>query len=61
MYRSGIKQEFIRHDTLQQNCMVDRLIRSVKEPCLRFHNVVSLYEASQALRAWFRYKKEWHS
>lgn len=38
VYRYGIKQEFIRPHTPQQNGMVERLIRSVKEQCLWLHN-----------------------
>ena len=55
VYRYGIKQEFIRPHTPQQNGMVERLIRSVKEQCLWLHNFESLEEARQALRAWFGY------
>jgi len=55
VYRYGIKQEFIRPHTPQQNGMVERLIRSVKEQCLWLHNFDSLEEARQALKAWFGY------
>ena len=55
VYRYGIKQAFIRPHTPQQNGMVERLIRSVKEQCLWLHNFESLEEARQALRAWFGY------
>lgn len=58
VYRYGIKQEFIRPHTPQQNGMVERLIRSVKEQCLWLHNFTSLDEARQALRKWFRYYNE---
>ena len=58
VYRYGIKQEFIRPHTPQQNGMVERLIRSVKEQCLWLHNFASLEEARQALGAWFRYYNE---
>jgi len=55
VYRYGIRQEFIRPHTPQQNGMVERLIRSVKEQCLWLHNFDSLEEARQALKAWFGY------
>ena len=42
VYHYGIRQEFIRPHTPQQNRMVERLIRSVKEQCLWPHNFVSL-------------------
>ena len=58
VYGYGIKQEFIRPHTPQQNGMVERMIRSVKEQCLWLHNFASLDEARQALGAWFRYYNE---
>ena len=58
VYRYGTRQEFIRPYTPQQNGMVERLIRSVKEQCLWLHNFASLEEARQALGAWFRYYNE---
>lgn len=58
VFRYGIKQEFIRPHTPQQNGMVERLIRSVKEQCLWLHNFASLDEAREALGAWFRYYNE---
>ena len=53
--RYGLKQEFIRPQTPQQNGMVERLIRTVKEQCLWLHNFASLDEARQALGKWFAY------
>ncbi len=61
VYRYGIKQEFIQPHTPQQNGMVERLIRSVKEQCLWLHNFASLDEARQALGVWFRYYNEQRS
>ncbi|WP_223177880.1 integrase core domain-containing protein [Pseudohalioglobus sediminis] len=58
VYRYGIKKEFIRPHTPQQNGMMERLIRSVKERYLWLHNFASLDEARQALGAWFRYYNE---
>ena len=34
VYRYGLKQEFIRPHAPQQNGMVERLIRTVKEQCI---------------------------
>lgn len=48
----------IRPHTPQQNGMVERLIRTVKEQCLWLHNFQSLDEARQTLGAWFRYYNE---
>jgi putative transposase len=58
VYQYGLKQEFIRPHTPQQNGMVERLIRTVKEQCLWLHNFNSLDEARQALKKWFRYYNE---
>lgn len=58
VYSYGLKQEFIRPHTPQQNGMVERLIRTVKEQCIWLHNFQSLEEARQALRSWFNYYNE---
>jgi putative transposase len=58
VYQYGLKQEFIRPHTPQQNGMVERLIRTVKEQCLWLHRFENIDEARQALRAWFRYYNE---
>ena len=58
VYQYGLKQEFIRPHAPQQNGMVERLIRTVKEQCLWLHNFQTLDEARQTLRAWFKYYNE---
>ncbi len=58
VYRYGLKQEFIRPHTPQQNGMVEQLIRSVKEQCLSLHSFASPDEDRRALGAWFRYYNE---
>ncbi|WXT22158.1 integrase core domain-containing protein (plasmid) [Salmonella enterica subsp. enterica serovar Infantis] len=58
VYQYGLKQEFIQPHTPQQNGMVERLIRTVKEQCLWLHHFKSLDEARQTLRAWFKYYNE---
>lgn len=58
VYQYGLKQEFIRPHTPQQNGMVERLIRTIKEQCLWLHNFQSLDEARQTLGAWFKYYNE---
>lgn len=50
----GLKQEFIRPHTPQQNGMVERLIRTVIEQCLWLHNFQSLDEVRQTLRTWLK-------
>ncbi|XDZ52668.1 transposase [Neisseriaceae bacterium CLB008] len=52
-YQYGLTQEFIRPHTPQQNGMVERLIRTVKEQCLWLHNFASLSAARLALGRWF--------
>src|SRR5690554_4868934 len=52
------QQEFIRPHTPQQNGLVVRLIRTVKEQCLWLHQFESLDEARQILRSWFKYYNE---
>ncbi|MBP6116402.1 MAG: transposase [Neisseriaceae bacterium] len=51
----GLTQEFIRPHTPQQNGMVERLIRTVKEQCLWLHNFKSLSAARLALGRWFQF------
>lgn len=58
VYQYGIKQEFIRPHCPQQNGMVERLIRTVKEQCIWLHNFETLDEARKVLRAWFSYYNE---
>ena len=41
VYHYGLQQEFIQPHTPQQNGMVERLIRTVKEQCLCLHNFPS--------------------
>lgn len=54
----GLRQEFIRPHTPQQNGMVERLIRTVKEQCLWLHNFNTIDEARAALGSYFRYYNE---
>lgn len=51
-YQYGLKQEFIRPHTPQQNGMVERLIRTIKEQCIWMHNFESLSEARSAIGKW---------
>ena len=58
VYRYGLKQAFIRPHTPQQNGMVERLIRTVKEQCIWLHNFKSLDEARYIIGQWFCYYNE---
>lgn len=50
--RYGITQEFIQPHTPQQNGMVERLIRTIKEQCLWLHRFTSIDEANRVLGRW---------
>ncbi len=50
--RYGITQEFIQPHTPQQNGMVERLIRTIKEQCIWLHRFNSIDEANQVLGRW---------
>ena len=54
-YQYGLKQEFIRPHTPQQNGMVERLIRTIKEQCIWMHNFESLTEARFAIGKWIEF------
>ncbi|MEZ9553296.1 transposase [Vibrio breoganii] len=45
----GLTQEFIQPHTPQQNGMIERLIRTIKEQCIWMHNFGSLGEARFAI------------
>ena len=49
----GIKQEFITPYTPQQNGMIERLIRTVKEQCVHRHRFESLQHATRVIGDWF--------
>ena len=53
MVRSyGIKQEFITPYTPQQNGMIERLFRTMKEQCIWLHNFKSIEEAQTVIGQW---------
>jgi putative transposase len=41
----GIKREFITPHTPRQNCMIDRLFRTMREQCILLHNFKFFEEA----------------
>ncbi|WP_404764699.1 transposase [Vibrio alginolyticus] len=51
----GLTQEFIQPHTPQQNGMVERLIRTIKEQCIWMHNFGSLSEAHFAIGKWLEF------
>ncbi len=51
----GLEQEFITPYTPEQNGLVERFIRSLKEECIRLHHFESLSHARQVIGAWIRY------
>ena len=50
--RYGNTQEFIQPHTPQQNGMVERLIRTIKEQCIWLHRFESIDEANRVLGYW---------
>jgi putative transposase len=51
----GLKQEFITPHCPQQNGMVERLIRTVKEQCTHRHRFESLQNAMRVLSDWIQF------
>ena len=48
----GLKQEFITPHCPQQNGMVERVIRTLKEQCVHRHRFESLQHASRVIADW---------
>ncbi len=53
-----LKQEFITPYTPEQNGMIERFFRSLKEECIWQHNFSSFGEARRAVRRWIRWYNE---
>lgn len=51
----GLKQEFITPHCPQQNRMMERLIRSLKEQCVHRHRFESLAHASRVIGDWIQF------
>lgn len=51
----GLKQVFITPCTPEQNGMVERVIRTLKEQCARQQRFESLAHASQVIADWIRF------
>jgi len=51
----GLSQEFITPYTPEQNGLVERFIRTLKEECLWQHRFESIEEAREVIRNWIRY------
>lgn len=56
--RYGIQQEFITPYTPEQNGMVERFFRSLKDECVYQHHFQSFEEAHAAISRWIRYYNE---
>ena len=48
----GLKQEFITPHCPQQNGMVERVIRTLKEQCVHRQRFESLHHAARAIGDW---------
>lgn len=53
-----LTQEFITPYTPQQNGMIERFFRSLKEECIWLHNFHDFDEAKRAVTAWIRFYNE---
>ena len=53
-----LTQEFITPYTPEQNGMIERFFRSLKEECIWQHNFSSFKEAKRAVRRWIRWYNE---
>ena len=51
----GLQQEFITPHYLQQNGMVERVIRTLKERCVHRHRFETLQHASRIIGDWIGY------
>ena len=52
---AGLQQEFITPHSPEQNGMVERVIRTIKEQCAHRHRFESLQHASRVLGDWIRF------
>ena len=48
----GLRQEFITPHTPQQNGLIERLIRTLKEQCVHRHRFETLHHASRVISDW---------
>lgn len=53
-----LRQEFITPYTPQQNGMIERFFRSLKEECTWQHNFSGFRQAQRAIRSWIRWYNE---
>lgn len=53
-----LSQEFITPYTPEQNGMIERFFRSLKEECIWLHNFETFDEAKRAITAWIRFYNE---
>jgi putative transposase len=51
----GLRQEFITLHCPQQNGMVERVIRSIKEQCVHRHRFETLQHASRVISDWIAF------
>ena len=53
-----LRQEFITPYTPEQNGMIERFFRSLKEECVWQHNFAGFVEARAAIASWIRWYNE---
>ncbi len=54
----GLSQEFITPYTPQQNGMIERFFRSLKEECIWQHNFENVSHAAREIEAWIQFYNE---
>ncbi|WP_369333500.1 integrase core domain-containing protein [Onishia niordana] len=54
----GLKQEFTTPYTPEQNGLIERFFRSLKEECIWLHCLESLGQARGVIDSWIRYYNE---
>ena len=53
--RYGLRQEFITPHSPEQNSLVERVIRTLKEQCVHRHRFESLQQASRLIGDWMHF------
>ena len=54
----GLDQEFITPYTPQQNGMIERFIRTIKEQCVYHHRFESVRHAERIISDWIKFYNE---
>ncbi|MGE8403738.1 MAG: integrase core domain-containing protein [Delftia tsuruhatensis] len=55
----GLQQEFITSYSLEQNGMVERVIRTLEDQCVHRHRFETLQHASRVIADWIDFYNHW--